>query len=74
MTIEYIKYIPVAFVISSLAGEITYRTKLKPINYLISKLACLKCATFWLTLFVTKDIITASVACGIAYLIDKYIL
>jgi hypothetical protein len=70
----YFKFIPIAFVITNLSNLITWRSKFKPLNFLIMKLGCLYCSSFWITLFVTKDIFIASATALIAYIIDKWIL
>ena len=72
--IKYIEVIALAFVLTELSNIITWRSKVKPINFILNHLNCLKCASFWLSLFIVGDIYTASITALTAYLIDKYIL
>ena len=70
----YIKIISIAFVISQFSYLITYRNRFKPFNFVIDKLGCLKCVSFWSALIITNNIYLSATCSLIGYLVDKYLI
>lgn len=74
---EVLNLLVLSAVIASLTGEVLFNLKLKVRNYflqfLITKLYCFKCISFWLTLAVTHNVYTASLTALIALTLDKII-
>jgi len=73
---EMIKYIAIAFLITQLpevldlANEFLKGFK-RGLRALLGVLRCLKCLSFWITLFCTSDLILAATVALIAFIIDN---
>lgn len=57
----------------SILFELKPYVKWKPLQFLMTKLYCWKCLSFWLTLFLTKDIYISSQVSLLAMICDAMI-
>jgi hypothetical protein len=75
---EFLKIIPLAFIISLMLSEVLFelKTKIKKIyiQYIVTKLYCFKCLSFWLTLAITKDVYFATLNALCAIIFEETIL